>query len=65
MEDGSVDAVPSSWIIDNVCHWPPYPSQKLQNPLKKAEDVNTCWPTHTVNIFRNSTFGKYILLLFS
>ncbi|KAF5300737.1 hypothetical protein FQR65_LT19314 [Abscondita terminalis] len=59
IEDKSVEAVPSHWIQGDICHWPPYTSDKLMHAIKKCELLNTCWPTHPVKIFRNASFDDY------
>lgn len=59
IDDGTVEAVPSVWIQGDLCHWPTYSPPKLHAAIRKAEPLNTCWPSHTVKIFRNATFGKF------
>lgn len=59
VDDSSVEAVPSTCIQGNYCHWRSFPPYKLINALRKAEPLNTCWPSHQIKIFRNATFGKY------
>lgn len=58
VEDGTVEAIPSNWIQGDMCHWPPYFHQKLVMAIRKCEALNTCWPTHKIKSFRNSTFGN-------
>lgn len=59
LDDATVEAVPSSWVQGNHCHWPSFPTEKLINAIKKAETLNTCWPSHKIKIFRNATYGKF------
>nr|CAH7730480.1 unnamed protein product [Callosobruchus chinensis] len=57
-EDSTVEAVPSSWIQGDLCHWPSLPPSKLNVSIRKSEPLNTMWPVHQVKIFRNATFGN-------
>uniref|UniRef100_A0A6P7GYH2 Uncharacterized protein LOC114343840 n=1 Tax=Diabrotica virgifera virgifera TaxID=50390 RepID=A0A6P7GYH2_DIAVI len=59
LDDTTVEAVPSSWIQGNNCHWPSFAPEKLINAIKKSEPLNTCWPSHQIKIFRNATFDDY------
>ncbi|KAJ8914155.1 hypothetical protein NQ315_016234 [Exocentrus adspersus] len=52
--DNSVAAVPTKWLTDQGCLWPPYTAEKTAAAIRKQE-INTCWPTHQVEIFRNAT----------
>lgn len=58
LDDGTVEAVPSTWIQGDKCHWPSLSQLKTQAAIKNSQSLNTCWPTHQVKIFRNGTFGK-------
>lgn len=58
-EDMTIEAVPTTWLQGDLCHWPPYQSSKMSNAIRKWEALNTNWPTHKVKVFRNATFGKY------
>ncbi|CAH0562793.1 unnamed protein product [Brassicogethes aeneus] len=60
LDDGTVEAVSSSWIQGDLCHWPSFARQKLNLVIRKWEPLNTCWPTHSVKIFRCATFDDYI-----
>lgn len=61
LDDSTVEAIPSSWIQGNNCHWPSFAKDKLFQAIRKSEPLNTCWPTHSIKIFRNATFGEFIL----
>ncbi|KAJ8927704.1 hypothetical protein NQ314_019801 [Rhamnusium bicolor] len=58
-EDLTVEAIPTSWIQGEWCHWPPFKQEKLTTSIKKCEALNTNWPRHTIKIFRNATFDDY------
>ncbi|XP_050517960.1 uncharacterized protein LOC126892471 [Diabrotica virgifera virgifera] len=60
LEDGTVEAVPTGWIQGDKCHWPSLPTLKMQNAIRKGETLNTCWPSHSIKIFKNATFDDYI-----
>lgn len=62
-EDRTVEAIPTSWIQGDFCHWPPYKQAKLKNSIKKCEKLDKQWPRHKIQIFRNATFGEYNLHL--
>lgn len=57
-EDGTVEAVPSLWIEDDLCYWPSYTQPKMMSAIRRCEPLDKCWPTHRVKIFRNATFGR-------
>lgn len=64
IDEDSVEAVPTNWIIDGKCYWPPFHPNKLRAAIQKNEAANTQWPLYKVSIFRNSTFGNYICILY-
>lgn len=64
LKDKSVEAVPSSWIIGDLCYWPTYTPDKVTKAIQKGDEVNTHWPSHPVKIFRNATFGMSVCLNF-
>lgn len=59
LDDSSVEAVPSTWVQGDLCHWPSFSKHKLYNAIRKSEPLNTHWASHRVKIFRNGTFGKF------
>lgn len=59
IDKNTVEAVPSSWIVQNRCYWPPFKYEKIMAIIRKNEQLNTCWLSYEISIFRNSTFGKY------
>lgn len=61
IDEDTVEAVPSTWIIQNQCYWPPFKYEKIVSLIRKNDRPNTCWPSHEISVFRNSTVGKYIL----
>ncbi|XP_050510568.1 uncharacterized protein LOC126887211 [Diabrotica virgifera virgifera] len=58
VEESSVAAVPTKWIFEDKCLWPPFIAEKL-NLAIKYQKIDTCWPSHKVQVFRNSTFDSY------
>lgn len=60
LDDLTVEAIPSTWIQGNECHWPSFSREKLYNAIRKSEPLNTCWPTHKIKIFRSATYGDYL-----
>lgn len=64
LENNSVEAVPTNWILGNKCYWPPYADNKVTiDAIKKREnpDVNT-WQLFDVTFFRNNVFSAYIII---
>ncbi|CAL1681096.1 unnamed protein product [Lasius platythorax] len=59
IDEDTVEAVPSSWIVQNRCYWPPFKNEKIMAIIRKNEEPNTCWPSYEISIFRNSTFADY------
>ncbi|CAH1153704.1 unnamed protein product [Phaedon cochleariae] len=60
VEEDTVEAVPTTWLVGNLCYWPPYPREKLVTAIKNFEAPNTHWPSHKMEIFRNGTFDDEI-----
>lgn len=58
LEHDSVEAVPTKWIFENQCYWPPLSQTKIIDTIKGAESPNTHWPSYEIRIFRDATFGK-------
>lgn len=59
-DEGTVEAIPSSWIIGDICHYPP--STLVKVAIKKNEPFNRNWPKHKIRTFRNGTYGKSLKL---
>lgn len=38
VDDNVIETVPSSWVSDNICYWPPY------NTLKIRQAISSCMP---------------------
>lgn len=36
-DENSVEAVPSDWILDNQCYWPPYTADKIKSSIIEHE----------------------------
>lgn len=58
VNDNSVEAVPTNWITDNICLWPPYPTEKLSYSIRKHEQPCSTWDKFKVEIFSNAVYGK-------
>ncbi|CAG9825803.1 unnamed protein product [Phaedon cochleariae] len=58
LQDHSVAAVPTTWINNYMCFWPPFTPQKVSVAIK-SQDFNTCWPSYKVDMFRNATYDNY------
>jgi len=43
LDDHSVDAVPSNWISNDVCYWPPYRASRMETAKKKREEPTDAW----------------------
>jgi len=59
IKENTVEAVSSTWILNNKCYWPPFQYEKVISAIRKSEKPNTCWPLYNVVAFRNSTYGNY------
>lgn len=57
--EGSVEAVPTTWIFGNKCFWPPYSRSKIRIAIEQHHpaDVKT-WVLHEVCLLKNSVFGN-------
>ncbi|XP_076280996.1 uncharacterized protein LOC143217812 [Lasioglossum baleicum] len=59
LADGTVEAVPNSWLEDDKCYWPPVHKSKLSNAIQQCELPQPSWEHFSVKIFKNSTFDGY------
>ncbi|XP_011858903.1 PREDICTED: uncharacterized protein LOC105556420 isoform X2 [Vollenhovia emeryi] len=59
IEEDTVEAVPSTWIVDKTCYWPPFHMEKIVASIKKHAEPNTCWPSYDIITFRNSSYDNY------
>ncbi|KAK9732327.1 hypothetical protein QE152_g12932 [Popillia japonica] len=59
-DENSVEAVPSDWILDNQCYWPPYTADKIKSSIIKHEAPSSSWSLFNIEVFRNSTFDNYL-----
>ncbi|XP_018398299.1 PREDICTED: uncharacterized protein LOC108776242, partial [Cyphomyrmex costatus] len=59
IDEETVEAVPTTWIINNKCYWPPFQMEKIIAAIKKHAEPNTCWPSYDITIFRNSSYDNY------
>jgi len=57
-----VEAVPASWLIGNICKWPPFKeAHKIARAIKDTAKPETNWSEHEVKIYK--TFGKSFKVL--
>ncbi|KYQ51476.1 hypothetical protein ALC60_09421 [Trachymyrmex zeteki] len=59
IDEETVEAVPTTWIINNKCYWPPFQMEKIVAAIKKHAEPNTCWPSYDITTFRNSSYDNY------
>lgn len=59
LETQTVEAVPTGWLHNNQCYWPPMARSKLMNEIKNNVSPNTCWPLYNIRIFKDGTFEEY------
>lgn len=62
-DDDTVEAVPSTWIINNKYYWPPCQIEKIVAAIKNQVESNTCQPSYDVKIFRNNSYSQYKCVL--
>lgn len=64
-DENVVEAVPTSWITNGRCYWPPYTTEKTLKAIKDHVDFNSSWASYEVYVFKNSTSGKkrYIIII--
>ncbi|CAH0560388.1 unnamed protein product [Brassicogethes aeneus] len=61
VEEDTVATVPTVWITNTEngwnCFWPPLPANKISVAVK-THQINTCWPSFKVIMFRNATYVR-------
>lgn len=60
IEENTVEAVPSNWLVGDRCYWPPYSREKLIYSIRNYDEPNTCWPSYNISIFCNGIFNSYL-----
>lgn len=63
-ETKTVEAVPTGWLHDNNCYWPPMSRSKIINEIKNSSSPNTHWPMYSIRMFKDGTYGMDHLLIF-
>lgn len=60
IDENVVEAVPTLWLHDNLCYWPPYTGKKLSNAMSTCEKPEFgLWPLFKVQKLGNGqTYGK-------
>ena len=43
VDDNTAEVVPTSWIKDDVCLWPPYRGEKLKSLVKQCSTAESSW----------------------
>jgi len=59
-DENTVEVVPTNWIQNNKCYWPSPTSDKMISAIKNHDAPNDSWPSYSIRLVRNGTFGKYI-----
>lgn len=61
IEENTVEAVPISWLHDNLCYWPPYTGKRLKQAISICEKpVLGSWPLFKVRqLGHGHIYGKY------
>ncbi|XP_076664783.1 uncharacterized protein LOC143367053 [Andrena cerasifolii] len=60
LEDGFVEAVPSSWLEGEFSFWPPIAAKMVTAVIKKCEPPPPSWPKHQVKLLTRVTFDTYL-----
>lgn len=61
IKDKTIEAVPTNWIIDGECYWPPptYTKEQLNSALKNNLEPEDFWESYAVHHYENNIFGMY------
>ncbi|CAL1677371.1 unnamed protein product [Lasius platythorax] len=58
-DENVVEAVPTTWIVNNRCYWPPYTIENILKSIKDHVDFDPSWTSYEVYVFKNSTSESY------
>lgn len=63
--DDGIMAVPTKWINvkKNVCKWPPYESNEIEEAIKDNEDVGRDWSELPIRAFFGKAVGKVAFII--
>lgn len=61
-KDLTVEVVPSNWIVDNTCLWPPLRGLRFTAAAKKCETPTHLWKKYPIRVM--GTYGWLHLFLF-
>lgn len=53
----SVEAVPTSWIVDDECLWPPLSGNNLKNAIKKHATPVSNWRAYNIAHFEDNIYS--------
>lgn len=64
IEEESVEAVPTSWVHNEACYWPPFFGSKLAHSINKCEEpVLNIWTLHKIKKLGNGRiYGDLFIL---
>ncbi|CAG9817182.1 unnamed protein product [Phaedon cochleariae] len=57
--ENSVEAVPTIWIVGNMCYWPSFTADKVNKAIRNYEHPDTCCESFEIRSFRNATYNTY------
>lgn len=66
LEDNVIEVVPTCWVCDDVCYWPPYKKSKLTQAISMCrpplfQEWEICKIRQLVNGRKYGKFIKYII----
>lgn len=66
LEEDTVEAVPQTWLNDNMCYWPPIStkSSEIKKMIKGAKVPGLNWRMFNVTIVKEN-IGKILFCLIS
>ena len=61
VDEDMVEAIPITWLQDNVCYWPPYTGKRLNHAISTCEEQEFgTWRLFKIRQLGNGrTYGNY------
>ena len=60
--DNSVSQVPSDWMVEGFCYWPPYKPSHMTVAIKKLEPCDVSWEKFAVSVFQITLHCSFLFV---
>ncbi|XP_050509289.1 uncharacterized protein LOC126886403 isoform X2 [Diabrotica virgifera virgifera] len=58
-ENDAVEAVPTSWLHNNLCYWPPFPKNVIREAIECCSSPEKSWSLFKFEHLKNNVAGSF------